>query len=126
MRPYCPTIETFPSVNTNSAVAFRTCPSHSFIFTNSLIPNFLMFSRFSIMLIPYFVLYLLSRFFSLVQGYFSHLKQNLVFFIVSQFLIIHLAQLTDLFVSDSCASGATLFLSEIGHTNPAVHPTRCN
>ena len=54
---------------------------------------FSIFSRLSIMLILYFVLYLLSRPFSLLQGYFSHLLVQyfqLFFSNCSQFLIMHL------------------------------------
>ena len=46
--------------------------------------------RFSSMLMPYLALYLLSRFFNLLQGYFSHLsEQNLFFLIVGQILMTH-------------------------------------
>ena len=52
-------------------------------------PSFLMFSRFSIMLIPYFVLYRLSNWFNLPQGKLPQLKQYLTsaFAMFSQVLI---------------------------------------
>ena len=64
-------------------------------------PNFLMFSRLPIMLMPYLVLYRLSRWFSLSQGKLSHEKQYLTvaFTIFSQFLILHATQDFDLRLS---------------------------
>jgi hypothetical protein len=63
----------------------QTVPPHSVqrhlscsFFKNSSIPNSLMNLRFSIMLIWYFVLYRLSNAFNLLQGNFSHSKQNLM------------------------------------------------
>jgi hypothetical protein len=60
-----------------------------------------MFSRLPIMLMPYLVLYRLSKWYSLAQGKLSQPKQYLTsaFTIFSQFLIRHVAQLLDLAVS---------------------------
>lgn len=57
-------------------------------------PNSLMFSRLPIMLMPYLVLYRLSKCFSLRQGKLSQPKQYLIlaFAISSQFLIRHETQ----------------------------------
>jgi hypothetical protein len=64
-------------------------------------PNFLMLSRLPIMLMPYLVLYRLSKWFSLTQGKLSHKKQYLAleFTIFSQFLIRHTTQDFDLWLS---------------------------
>ena len=64
-------------------------------------PNFLMFSRLAIMLMPYLVLYRLSKWFSLTQGKLSQQKQylTLAFTIFSQFLIRHTTQDFDLRLS---------------------------
>jgi hypothetical protein len=70
-----------------------------------------MLSRFSIMLILYFVRYLLSRCFRFLQGYRSHEKQNLAlpFRRIPQFLILHLVMLARL---TACAlQPGHLFLS---------------
>lgn len=48
----------------------------SSLFRKVIRPCFLMYVRFSIMLIPYLVRYLLSRFSNLLHGYFSQSKQN--------------------------------------------------
>ena len=65
---------------------------------NFLIPNVLIFARFSIILILYLVRYLLSNVLNLTQGSFSHSWQNVIlcFFNSSQFLILQLRQLNDL------------------------------
>ena len=55
-------------------------------------PEFLIFSRFSIMLILYLVRYLLSRFFNLGQGNFSHLSEQKSIFLsfrILQCIIVH-------------------------------------
>ncbi len=64
-------------------------------------PNLFMFSRLSIILMPYLVLYRLSRWFSLSQGKLSQLKQYLTLpcTIFSQFLIRHVTQAFDLALS---------------------------
>jgi hypothetical protein len=61
-------------------------------------PNFPMCSRLPIMLMPYLVLYRLSKWFSLAQGKLSQPKQYLTsaFTILSQFLIRHTTQDFDL------------------------------
>jgi hypothetical protein len=63
-----------------------------------LMPNFLMFSRLPIMLMPYLVLYRLSKWFSPAQGKLSQAKQYLTsaFTIFSQFLIRQTTQDFDL------------------------------
>ena len=70
--------------------------------TNCRIPNSLIFLRFSIMLISYLVLYLLSKCSRLPQGNFSHWKQyfDLPFWNTSQVLILHLVRVTGLWVSE--------------------------
>lgn len=72
-----------------------------------LMPNFLMFSRLPIMLIPYLVLYRLSKWFSLAQGKLSQSKQYLTLevTIFSQFLIRHATQDFDLRLSSSRQPG---------------------
>jgi len=64
-------------------------------------PNFLMLSRLPIMLMPYLVLYRLSKWFSLTQGKLSQQKQylTLTFTIFPQFLIRHTTQDFDLKLS---------------------------
>lgn len=64
-------------------------------------PNFLMLSRLAIMLMPYLVLYRLSKRFSLMQGKLSQSKQYLAlaFAIFSQFLILHSTRDFDLRLS---------------------------
>jgi hypothetical protein len=64
-------------------------------------PNFLMYSRLAIMLMPYLAAYRLSKWFSLSQGKLSHEKQYLTvpFTIFSQFLILHATQDFDLRLS---------------------------
>lgn len=61
---------------------------------NCLMPNSLMLSRLPIMLMPYLVLYRLSKWFSLAQGKLSQPKQYLIleFTIFSQFFIRHATQ----------------------------------
>jgi hypothetical protein len=63
-----------------------------------LMPNFLMFSRLPIMLMPYLVLYRLSKWLRLAQGKLSQPKQYLTsaFTIFSQFLIRYTTQDFDL------------------------------
>ncbi len=64
-------------------------------------PNLRMFSRLSIILMPYLVLYRLSKWFSVAQGKLSQLKQYLTLpcTIFSQFLIRHVTQDFDLALS---------------------------
>lgn len=66
-----------------------------------LMPNFLINSRLASMLMPYLVLYRLSKCFSLSQGKLSQAKQYLAleFTIFSQFLILHSVQDFDLRLS---------------------------
>jgi hypothetical protein len=66
-----------------------------------LMPNFLMISRFSIILMAYLVLYRLSKWFSLAQGKLSQWQQYLtsVLAVFSQFLIWHAMQALDLWLS---------------------------
>lgn len=67
--------------------------------TNSLTPDLLMFSRFSIMLIPYLVRYLLSRLLSRLHGYVSHASEQCFIFCslrTGQFRIVHLTRELDL------------------------------
>ena len=64
-------------------------------FRNFLMPFFLINSRLSIMLIPYLIRYLLSRFLNLLHGNFSQLSEQnfqLFFFRILQFLIMHFLQ----------------------------------
>jgi len=74
-------------------------------------PNFLMFSRFSIMLMPYLVLYRLSKLFNLAHGKLSQPKQYLAleFNIFSQFLIRHATQDFDLRLSSPRQPGHGFF-----------------
>lgn len=90
---------------------------------NSLIPLSAMHSKFSIMLIPYLPLYLLSRSFNLLQGYFSHfLEQNshLFSFKISQFLIMHLLQ--DLIIAVSLHPGQWFFSRKYAMHNAQFIP----
>lgn len=70
-------------------------------------PKFLMFSRLVIMLMPYLVLYRLSKWFSRSQGKLSQAKQylNLESTIFSQFLILHTTQDFDLRLSSPLQPG---------------------
>jgi len=72
-------------------------------FANCSKPMILILSRFSSMLILYFVRYRLSSCFSFVQGYFGQSKQNFEsnLFTISQFRIIQVIQLLDLFSFDA-------------------------
>jgi hypothetical protein len=72
-----------------------------------LIPKFLMLLRLSIMLMPYLVLYRLSKWFNLVQAKLSQLKQYLTsaVTIFSQFLMRHIEQDFDLRVSSPLQPG---------------------
>ena len=74
-------------------------------------PNFLMFSILLIMLMPYLVLYRLSKWFSLTQGKLSQPKQYLIlaFAIFSQFLIRHTTQDFDLRLSSPRQPGHGFF-----------------
>jgi hypothetical protein len=85
-------------------VSHRILGSSTFLFRflmKCLMPNFLMFSRLPIMLMPYLVLYRLSKWFSLAQGKLSQEKQylTLAFTTFSQFLILHKTQDFDLRLS---------------------------
>lgn len=75
-------------------------------------PYFLIFSRFSIILILYLVRYLLSSLFNLSHGNVSHPKQNPApsFCKLAQFFMLHLVQLADLLISGPLQPGH-LFLS---------------
>ena len=86
-------------------------------------PNFLMFSRLSIMLMPYLVLYRLSRWFSLSQGKLSQLKQYLTpaFTRFIQFLIRHETQVFDLKPLPPLQPGHAFSISYICTTEAAVH-----
>jgi hypothetical protein len=79
-----------------------------------LIPNTLMLSRLSIMLMPYLVLYRLSKWFSRSQGKLSQLKQYMapLCAIFKQFLIRHETQAFDLKLSSPLQPGHA-FLSLI-------------
>ena len=74
-------------------------------------PKFLMLSRLAIMLMPYLVLYRLSKWFSLSQGKLSQPKQylTLAFTIFSQFLILHKTQDFDLRLSSPRQPGHGFF-----------------
>ena len=77
-----------------------------------LMPRLLRALRFSIILMPYLVLYRLSKWFSLAQGKLSHPKQYLILplTIFSQFLILHAIQDFDLELSPPLQPGQA-FLS---------------
>ncbi len=79
-----------------------------------LMPRLLTALRFSIMLMPYLVLYRLSKWSSLVQGKLSHPKQYLILplTIFSQFLMWHAIQDFDLELSPPLQPGhASLYLT---------------
>jgi hypothetical protein len=98
-----------------------------FIFSfsiNFLIPFFLMHLRFSISLILYFVLYLLSKCFRFLQGKSVHSKQNftLLFLICPQFLILHLAILTGISVLRNLHPGHLFFSRKYAEQIPQFIP----
>jgi hypothetical protein len=63
-----------------------------------------------------------------LQGYFSHSKQkpDLLFLIVSQFLMIHLKVETIMLVLSPWQPGHFFFFSKISAANTAIHPAWCN
>ena len=97
----------------------------SFSFSiKALKPISLILSRFSIMLIVYFVLYRLSNCFNRLQGYFSHSKQNLdwLSLIISQFLIMHFMQEADLLVFSPWQPGHFLSFLRCARQTPQFIP----
>ena len=94
-------------MNTEYLTAFRAAPPFFFVSDEMPYAEFLMFSRLLIMLMPYLVLYRLSKWFSLTQGKQSQQKQylTLAFTIFSQFLIRHTTQDFDLWLSSPRQSG---------------------
>ena len=87
-------------------------------------PYFLIFPRFSIMLILYLVRYLLSSRFNLSHGNFSHPKQNPAssFCKLAQFLMLHLVQLADLLSSEPLQPGHFFFSRRYAMQMPQFIP----
>jgi hypothetical protein len=83
-----------------------------------------MLSRFAIILIIYFVLYRLSNWFNLLQGYSRHSKQNPDLFnlTVSQFLMVQFLRVGGLLVSSSRQPGHFLSFLRWAKQTPQFIP----